>query len=83
MDLQNWKTTAAGILSALGAALMLAPLPEKYRWIPAFLSALAAGLIGVTAKDYNVHSTEKEVIAATVQKETAKQEAIATIKKDQ
>lgn len=63
--MQNWKTTAAGILAALGAALMLAPLPEKWRWVPPFLSAFASGLIGVSAKDASTHSTQKEISAAT------------------
>ena len=69
INIANWKTTIGGILAALGAALILVPLPEEYKWVPAFLTALGGALVGITAKDFNVHSTETEVVNATVKEE--------------
>jgi hypothetical protein len=66
--MENWKTTLGGILLAIGTAALGAPIPEKYRWIPGVLSAAGGALLGLTAKDYNVHSTAKEVQKATVEK---------------
>lgn len=62
----NWKTTAAGILAALGAAMSLVPLPDNWKWVGPFLTALGSGLLGITAKDYNVHSTVAEVEKSSV-----------------
>jgi len=69
INIANWKTGLGGIIAAIGAALVLVPLPEEYKWVPSFLTALGGALVGITAKDYNVHSTEAEVVDATVKKE--------------
>ncbi len=66
--MENWKTTLGGLLLAVGTAALGAPIPEKYRWAPGVVSALGGALLGMTAKDYNVHSTAKEVQIATVEK---------------
>jgi len=64
MTIENWKTTLAGILAALGAALMLAPLPDDWKWVPPFLSAFGAALIGMAAKDSTTHSTVAQIVKA-------------------
>jgi hypothetical protein len=70
--LNNLKTTIGGILAALGIAGSQIPaIPEKYRWIPALLGAAGTVLLGATAKDFNTHSTVKEVEVATIEKKTA------------
>ena len=66
--MQNWKTTLGGILLAVGTAALGAPIPEQYKWLPGVVSAIGGGLLGLSAKDYNVHSTVKQVEAATVEK---------------
>lgn len=83
MNLENRKTTLAGILAALGAALMLVPLPDDWKWVPPFLSALGAALIGAAAKDSTTHSTVAEVSKATevvkVEAEKKVEEAIKEV----
>ncbi len=69
--MENWKTTLGGILLAVGAAALGAPIPEQYKWIPGVVSAIGGGLLGFTAKDFNTHSTVKEVETATVEKKIA------------
>jgi hypothetical protein len=66
--MQNWKTTLGGILLAVGTAALGAPIPEQYKWLPGVVSAIGGGLLGLSAKDYNTHSTVKQVEAATVEK---------------
>jgi hypothetical protein len=66
--MENWKTSLGGILLAIGTAGIAAPIPEEYRWILGVISAIGAALLGMTAKDFNVHSTTKEVQKATVEK---------------
>jgi hypothetical protein len=66
--MENWKTTLGGLLLAVGTAALGAPIPEKWRWAPGVVSAIGGALLGMTAKDFNVHSTQKEVQAATVEK---------------
>jgi hypothetical protein len=74
--MNNIKTTIGGILAAIGIAGSQVPqVPEEYRWIFALLGAAGTGLIGLTAKDYNVHSTANEVQTATVEKDIEKQES--------
>ncbi len=63
--MENWKTSLGGLLLAAGTASLGAPIPEKYRWIPGVVSAIGGALLGMTAKDFNVHSTTKEVQTAT------------------
>ncbi len=69
--MENWKTSLGGLLLAAGTASLGAPIPEKYRWIPGVVSAIGGALLGMTAKDFNVHSTVKEVEVATVEKKIA------------
>ncbi len=66
--MENWKTTLGGILLAIGTAALGAPLPESYKWIPGVVSAIGGTLLGLTAKDFNTHSTVKEVETATIEK---------------
>ncbi len=72
--MESWKTTLGGILLALGTGSLGAPIPEKYRWISGVLSAIGGALLGMTAKDFNVHSTVKEVEVATIEKRAAEVE---------
>jgi len=66
--MENWKTTIGGILLAIGTAGISVPIPEKYKWIPGALAALGGALLGLTAKDFNNHSTLNEVEKATEEK---------------
>ncbi|MES2366794.1 MAG: hypothetical protein V4563_13010 [Pseudomonadota bacterium] len=70
----NWKTTLGGLLLAIGTAALGAPIPENYKWIPGVVSAIGGGLLGMTAKDFNTHSTVKEVEVATIEKRAAEAE---------
>ena len=63
--MRNWKTTFGGLLLAFGAGGGVAGVPEDYRWIFAVMSAVGASLLGLSAKDYDVHSTVKEVEKST------------------
>ena len=70
--MNNYLTTIGGILAAIGIAASQVPsIPEEYRWIPALLGAAGAVMLGGTAKDFNTHSTVKEVETATVEKKEA------------
>ncbi len=73
--MENWKTTLGGILLAIGTASLGAPIPENYKWIPGVVSAIGGTLLGLTAKDFNTHSTVKEVEIATVEKKIADSKA--------
>jgi hypothetical protein len=64
--LNNWKTTIGGILVALGMAR--SSIPVKYQWIAELAGVAGGALVGLTAKDYDNHSTVKEVEKATVDK---------------
>ena len=66
--MENWKTTIGGILMALGTIATQAPIPSKFGWIPALVSALGGALTGTMAKDYSNHSTQAEINEATVEK---------------
>jgi len=73
---KNYLTTIGGIISAIGACLVL--LPKSVDLDPAwggFVTAIGAALTGVAAKSFNVHSTQVEVKGAT-KEEVAKDEAI-------
>ena len=67
--MENIKTTVGGILLAIGTGLLGAPIPEKYKWIPGVISAIGGALLGLTAKDFNNHSTLNEVEKATEEKQ--------------
>jgi hypothetical protein len=68
MQIESWKTTVGGVLAAFGAALVLVPLPENWKWVPQFLTALGGALVGIAAKDYSTHSTMKQIQTATAEK---------------
>ncbi len=65
MDLQNWKTTIGGLMAAVGAALALAPLPDDWKWVPQFMTALGGALVGLAAKDSTTHSTAEQIAKST------------------
>lgn len=71
----SWKTTVAGLGSALFCFVLFAP--EHFVQWPWLISlskfALAGGLaaLGLFSKDATVHSTAPEVNAATVQAQVA------------
>jgi len=74
---KNWLTTLGGLISAVGACLAL--LPKSAEVDPAwgaFVVGVGAAVAGVGAKSFNVHSTDEEVIKATVKEEVAKDQAI-------
>ena len=48
----NWKTTLAGVVSAIGAALAgTGVLPTPWGTVASLISSLALALLGYTAKD--------------------------------
>lgn len=51
----------------LGASQVLT-IPEDYKWIFATIGAIGLVVLGGGAKQFNVHSTVKEVTEATEQK---------------
>lgn len=67
--MENWKTTLGGLLLAIGVGSSAAPVPEKYAWIFKVIEAIGAALLGMTAKDFNNHSTAGEVEKATIEKQ--------------
>jgi hypothetical protein len=79
--MESWKTTLGGLLLAVGTAALGAPIPEKYRWAPGVVSAIGGALLGMTAKDYNVHSTANEVQIATVEKKVEAMKEASEAKK--
>ena len=65
--MKNWLTALGGILSSLGLATQGATwIPPEYSWIPNVVAAIGAGLLGLAAKQKNVHSTVDEVEKATI-----------------
>jgi hypothetical protein len=64
--MENWKTTLAGLLVALGQAR--SSMPPKYQWIFELAGVAGGVLIGMAAKDYDNHSTSNEVAKATAEK---------------
>jgi len=74
---KNWLTTLGGIISAIGGCVAL--LPKSAEVDPAwggFIAAVGGAIVGVGAKSFNVHSTDTEVMKATVKEEVAKDQAI-------
>lgn len=63
--MKNWKTTVGGILLSLGVIAASLPLPDEYKWVAQALSAVGAAMLGISAKDYNTHSTIEEVHNST------------------
>jgi len=81
VKIENYKTTLGGLLSAFGAALVLAPLPDDYKWVPSVLSAFGLALLGITAKDSTTHSTTTQVAIATAEKKAEVKAEVAEAKK--
>jgi len=70
MTIKNYKTTAAGIVGIIAGLGAIAGnvagfLPPKYAGIALGVSALAAAVGNIAAKDYDVHSDANEVKKAT------------------
>jgi hypothetical protein len=68
----NWKTTLGGILMALGTIAQTTPIPPQYSWIPSLIAALGGAITGVSAKDFDTHSTMSQVQEATKEATTVK-----------
>lgn len=75
---KNWQTTVGGILLSIGLIGQGVPqVPEEYRWIFLVMASVGGAWVGISAKQYNTHSTEAEVQAATkVQQVEKKLEAV-------
>lgn len=62
--MRNWKTTLSGILLAAGLFLNSEYSPQKdsvwVKRIGNLLAIVGAGLVGVSAKDFNVTGTGKK-----------------------
>jgi len=76
--MNNWKTTLGGICAAIGVAGLQVPaVPDNWKWVFAVLAAAGPLLIGASAKDFNTHSTDKEVAKATLVEEVKQVEVEA------
>ena len=64
---KNWITTVGGLLLGIGIALE-GTFPPEHAWIAKSLAAVGGVILGVAAKQYNVHSTQDEVKTATQEK---------------
>lgn len=64
--MENWKTSVGGLLVAVG--MLGRSMPEEFRPYCEFLGVVGAALLGMTAKDFNTHSTVNEVNKATKEK---------------
>lgn len=62
-QIENWKTTVGGIMTAFGMIGMVVPPPV--RGIFMIIGSIGAVLTGVNAKDFNTHSTQSQVDNAT------------------
>lgn len=68
-QIENWKTTVGGIMTALGMLGMV--LPPPVRGIFMIIGSIGAVMTGVNAKDFNTHSTQAQVDKATQQSKEA------------
>jgi hypothetical protein len=73
----NWKTTVAGFV---GGLLMGAANYSGERTWQGYVACLVPVALGILAKDFNTHSTETEVVVATVQANTAALDAANSVK---
>jgi hypothetical protein len=73
--MQNWKTTVAGLLTALIMAAANYSGPNTWQ---GYLACLGPVALGVLAKDFDTHSTQTQVSVATKQANDA---SIAAINK--
>jgi len=65
----SWKTTAGGVLALLGAAMQLMPddlVGQALKPWAGFVSALGAGIVGLSARDNGVSSEDAGVKRPTV-----------------
>jgi hypothetical protein len=75
--MQNWKTTVAGLLTALIMAAANYSGPNTWQ---GYLACLGPIALGVLAKDFDTHSTQTQVSVATKQANDASIAAINAIK---
>ena len=73
--MQNWKTTVAGLLTALIMAAANYSGPNTWQ---GYLACLGPVALGVLAKDFDTNSTQTQVSVATKQANDA---SIAAINK--
>lgn len=57
----SWRTTLGGIISAVGTAI-IPFVTDDYKWIPAALGAIGLVLLGGTARDNTVRSSQVPAI---------------------
>ena len=57
MTVRNWKTTAGGVIMAIGQVLPYFGVAQD---IANAVTAIGAALLGLSAKDYNVSGTGSE-----------------------
>jgi len=62
--MKNWKTTVAGLLTALIMAAANYSGPNTWQ---GYLACLGPVAIGFLAKDFDTHSTQTQVNVSTVQ----------------
>lgn len=80
--MKNWKTTLAGLLGTIGAALIVVDDPTV-KAIGAFMVALSPVLLGLAAKDSNVHGgTVVQATPSKVQAETLAEGKVLDCKQD-
>ena len=66
--MNNWKTTLAGLLVAIGYALQNYNGANSWQ---GYATALAFAALGALAKDFDTHSTHTQVQTATNQAQAA------------
>ena len=66
--MQNWKTTVAGLLTALIMAAANYSGPNTWQ---GYVACLGPVVLGVLAKDFDTHSTQTQVQTATNQAQAA------------
>ena len=60
----NWKTTLAGLISAMAMAAANYSGPNTWQ---GYVACLVPAILGALAKDFDTHSTATQVQVATVQ----------------
>lgn len=70
--MNNWKTTAAGLVAAIAYAL--ANYTGRNDW-QGYVGAAAIAAMGFLAKDFDTHSTSVQVATATSQASAAATDA--------
>ena len=75
--MKNWKTSLAGLIGTLAMAAANYSGPHTWQGYVACLVPVALGLF---AKDFDVHSTDQQVITATNQAAAAALDAANSTK---